>query len=109
MANFAIPFGEKSEWSRKALAFFRGPEKSPNYIHKTLGRRIYALLFCLLHHATGVKPVLRIDSTERAFILSFSWVLGVWRCLPGQEKDNEVLSFLVSIISLLNPEGNRHK
>lgn len=39
-ANFAIPFGEKSEWSRKALAFFRGPEKSPNYIHKTLGRRI---------------------------------------------------------------------
>lgn len=97
-ANFAIPFGEKSRRSRKALAFFRGPEKSPNYIHKTLGRRIYALLFCLLHHATGEKPVIRIDSTERAFILSFSWVLGVWRCLPGQEKGDEVLSFLVSTI-----------
>ena len=36
------------------------------------------------------------DSTERAFILSFSWVLGVWRCLPDNEKGDEVLSFLMS-------------
>ena len=96
ITNFAVPYGEKFIRSGKALAFFRGPEKSPNYIHKTLGGRIYALLFCLLHHTTGEMPVIRIDSTERAFILSFSWVLGVWRCLPDNGKGDEVLSFLVS-------------
>lgn len=54
LANFAIPFGEKSERSGKALAFFRGWTEIAKYRTKPIERRIYALLFCLLHYATGV-------------------------------------------------------
>ena len=96
-ANFALPFGEKSERSGKALAFFRGSPKSPiiEITHRKKDLRSSVLSF-----APCDEAVLRhshIDGQRGHLFLSFRMGKGVWRCRDYHWKVDEVLSFLVPI------------
>ena len=53
MLTSHLQFGEKSELSGKALAFFRGSPKSPNYrnTHRKEDDTLFCFVFCIMRQA----------------------------------------------------------